>query len=120
MPLNQLLVPVPSLSRHDTKKMVTVRSIFVWPLFGALFGFFFTIINVQRHCFLGEVGAHLEEIPDYPNPPLLPPRPPPLYDGICDPVSCIEFFLLLALSLLPSCMLLFFVCNFKLTKNFVF
>jgi hypothetical protein len=120
MPLKQLLVPVRSSSRHDTKKMVTVRSIVVWPLFGALFGFLFTIINVQRPCFLGEVGAYLEDIPDYPNPPPpLPPVPPPLYDGICDPVSCIEFFLFLAFSLLPSRMLLLFLCDFKLTKHFI-
>jgi hypothetical protein len=115
MPLDQLLVPAPSSSRHATKKVVTIRSIFVWPFFGALFGFFFTVFNVQRPCFLGEVGAHLEEIPDYP----LPPPPPPLYDGICDPVRCIEFFLFLAFSLLHTLMVSLFVCDFKLIQYYI-
>jgi hypothetical protein len=66
-------MPLDQLSRHATKQVVTIRSIFVWPFFGALFGFFFTVINVQRPCFLGEVGAYLEEIPDH--PPLPPPSP---------------------------------------------
>jgi hypothetical protein len=92
MPHDQLLVPVPSLSRQTTKKVAT-RSIFVWPLVGVLFGFLFTVINIAaRPCYYdgeGLASSYLEDSPDLalkdsnPNPPA-PPTPPP-YGDICDP-----------------------------------